>query len=123
MAISDEDVLHVARLARLTLSDAEVTRAAEQLSAILGHVDALRELELSGVPPTAHALQMENVTRPDKPRPSWPRDEVLAGARRAGRDVPGATDGRGAGMIDTLGPATAERCVELLDARESRAVS
>ena len=80
MAISDEDVLHVARLARLTLSDDEVKRTAEQLSAILGHVDALRELDLTGVPPTAHALQMENVTRPDKPRPSWPRDEVLAGA-------------------------------------------
>ena len=80
MAISDEDVLHVARLARLTLSGDEVARTAEQLSAILGHVDALRELDLTGVPPTAHALQMENVTRPDEPRPSWPRDEVLAGA-------------------------------------------
>ena len=80
MAISDEDVLHVARLARLTLSDDEVKRTAEQLSAILGHVDALRELDLTGVPPTAHALQMENVTRLDEPRPSWPRDAVLAGA-------------------------------------------
>ena len=80
MAISDEDVLHVARLARLTLSDDEVKRTAEQLSAILGHVGALRELDLTAVPPTAHALQMENVTRLDEPRPSWPRDAVLAGA-------------------------------------------
>jgi aspartyl-tRNA(Asn)/glutamyl-tRNA(Gln) amidotransferase subunit C len=86
MAISDDDVLHVARLARLTLTDDEVARAAEQLSAILGHVDALRELDLTGVPPTAHALQMENVMRPDRSRPSWPRDEVLA-------DAPAVQDG------------------------------
>ena len=86
MAISDDDVLHVARLARLTLSDDEVKRTAEQLSAILGHVDELRELDLTGVPPSALALQMENVTRPVEPRPSWPRDEVLA-------DAPAVQDG------------------------------
>ena len=57
MAISDDDVLHVARLARLTLSDDEVKRTAEQLSAILGHVDALRELDLTGVPPTGGAQE------------------------------------------------------------------
>ena len=80
MAISSDDVLHVAALANLTLSDEEVARMSEQLSAILGHVEALSALDLAGVPPTAHALDIENVTRPDLPRPSWPRDEVLANA-------------------------------------------
>ena len=80
MAITDEDVLHVARLARLTLSGDEVAKAVEQLSGILAHVDALREVDLEGVPATAHAVPIENVTRPDVPRPSWPLDEVLGGA-------------------------------------------
>ena len=80
MAISSQDVLHVARLANLSLSDDEVERMSEQLSGILGHVEALAALDLSGQPPTAHVLEIENVSRPDVPRPSWPRDEVLAGA-------------------------------------------
>ena len=69
MAISDEDVLHVARLARLSLSGDEVARTAEQLSAILGHVDALRELDLTGVPPTA-VLYGCAVVRAGRPRRS-----------------------------------------------------
>jgi aspartyl-tRNA(Asn)/glutamyl-tRNA(Gln) amidotransferase subunit C len=80
MAITEDDVLHVARLARLTLSGDEVAKTVEQLSGILEHVDALREVDLEGVPATAHALSIENVTREDTPRPSWPRDEVLDGA-------------------------------------------
>jgi aspartyl-tRNA(Asn)/glutamyl-tRNA(Gln) amidotransferase subunit C len=80
MAISSDDVLHVARLANLSLSEDEVTRMSEQLSGILGHVEALAGLDLAGVPPTAHALDLENVTRPDLPRPSWPQAEVLDGA-------------------------------------------
>ena len=52
----------------------------EQLSSILGHVEALQELDLTDVPVTAHALAIENVTRPDTPRPSWPREEVLSNA-------------------------------------------
>jgi aspartyl-tRNA(Asn)/glutamyl-tRNA(Gln) amidotransferase subunit C len=76
MAISSDDVLHVARLANLSLSDAEVERMSEQLSGILGHVEALASLDLTDVPPTAHALDIENVTRPDRPRPSWPREQV-----------------------------------------------
>jgi aspartyl-tRNA(Asn)/glutamyl-tRNA(Gln) amidotransferase subunit C len=80
MAISSDDVLHVARLANLSLSDEEVARISEQLSGILGHVEALSSLDLSDVPPTAHALDVENVTREDRPRPSWPRDEVLSNA-------------------------------------------
>jgi aspartyl-tRNA(Asn)/glutamyl-tRNA(Gln) amidotransferase subunit C len=80
MAISADDVLHVARLANLSLSDEEVGRISEQLSGILGHVEALSSLDLSDVPPTAHALDVENVTRDDRSRPSWPRDEVLSNA-------------------------------------------
>jgi aspartyl-tRNA(Asn)/glutamyl-tRNA(Gln) amidotransferase subunit C len=80
MAISSDDVLHVARLANLSLDDDEVSRMSEQLSGILDHVQALAGLELDQVPPTAHALDLENVTRPDRPRPSWPLDEVLSNA-------------------------------------------
>ena len=80
MAITEDDVRHVARLARLNLSGDEAVRMVEQLSDILGHVEALRELDLTDVPATAHALALENVTRADDPRPSWPRDEVLEGA-------------------------------------------
>ena len=83
MSISSEDVLHVARLANLSLSDDEVARMSEQLSGILGHVEALAGLDLEQVEPTAHALDLENVTRPDRSRPSWPLDEVLAGAPAA----------------------------------------
>jgi aspartyl-tRNA(Asn)/glutamyl-tRNA(Gln) amidotransferase subunit C len=83
VAISSDDVLHVAALANLSLTGEEVERMSEQLSAILGHVEALSALDLEGVPPTAHALDVQNVTRPDAPRPSWPRDEVLSGAPAA----------------------------------------
>ena len=57
-----------------------------QLSSILGHVEALSDLDLSAVEPTAHALDLTNVTRPDEPRPSWPLDEVL-------RNAPAPQDG------------------------------
>src|SRR5512133_956668 len=71
MAISSQDVLHVARLANLSLSDEEVARMSEQLSGILDHVEALSRLDLDGVAPTAHVLEVENVTRADVSRPSW----------------------------------------------------
>jgi aspartyl-tRNA(Asn)/glutamyl-tRNA(Gln) amidotransferase subunit C len=80
MAISDADVLHVARLARLRLDQDEVGRMREQLSTILGHVQELSTLDLSGVEPTAHALDVANTVRPDRSRPSWPREDVLRGA-------------------------------------------
>jgi len=75
--IEREQVLHVARLARLRLSDAEVEKMAGELSGILEHVDRIGELELDDVPLTAHVVALENVLRPDEPRPSWPRDAVL----------------------------------------------
>ena len=70
-------MLHVARLARLKLTDEELERMAGELSGILEHVDRISELDLEGVEPTSHVIALENVLRPDKPRPSWSRDEVL----------------------------------------------
>ena len=75
--IEKEQVLHVAKLARLKLSDDEVERMAKELSGILEHVEKISELDLEGVEPTSHVIQLENVLRPDRSRPSWSRDEVL----------------------------------------------
>jgi aspartyl-tRNA(Asn)/glutamyl-tRNA(Gln) amidotransferase subunit C len=75
--IDREQVLHVAKLARLRLSDEEVERMASELSGILEHVERISELDLDGVDPTSHVIALENVFRPDEPRPSWSRDEVL----------------------------------------------
>jgi aspartyl-tRNA(Asn)/glutamyl-tRNA(Gln) amidotransferase subunit C len=80
MAITRDDVLHVARLARLELTDAEVERFQEQLSAILDAVSKVQELELADVPPTSHPLDVVNVWREDVPRPSLPVEEALANA-------------------------------------------
>jgi aspartyl-tRNA(Asn)/glutamyl-tRNA(Gln) amidotransferase subunit C len=76
--IDREQVLHVAKLARLRLDDEEVERMSGELSKILEHVERISELELEGVEPTSHVVALENVLRPDEPRPSRPRDEVLA---------------------------------------------
>jgi aspartyl-tRNA(Asn)/glutamyl-tRNA(Gln) amidotransferase subunit C len=75
--IDREQVLHVARLARLELSDAEVEKMASELSGILDHVERIGELDLSDTEPTSHVVELENVLRPDEPRPSWPRERVL----------------------------------------------
>jgi aspartyl-tRNA(Asn)/glutamyl-tRNA(Gln) amidotransferase subunit C len=78
--IDRDQVLHVARLARLELSDAEVDRMAAELSGILEHVDRISELDLEGVEPTSHVVELENVLRADEPRPSLNRDAALANA-------------------------------------------
>lgn len=75
--IDRDQVLHVARLARLRLSDEEVERMTGELSGILEHVDRIAELDLDDVEPTSHVVELENVLRPDVPRPSWPKDVVL----------------------------------------------
>jgi aspartyl-tRNA(Asn)/glutamyl-tRNA(Gln) amidotransferase subunit C len=75
--IDREQVLHVARLARLELSDEEVEKMSHELSGILEHVDKIGELDLEGTEPTSHVVQLENVVRPDEPRPSLPRDRAL----------------------------------------------
>jgi aspartyl-tRNA(Asn)/glutamyl-tRNA(Gln) amidotransferase subunit C len=77
LMIDREQVLHVARLARLQLSDAAVERMSSELSGILEHVEHINELDLDGVEPTSHVIALENVLRPDEPRPSWSRDEML----------------------------------------------
>jgi aspartyl-tRNA(Asn)/glutamyl-tRNA(Gln) amidotransferase subunit C len=75
--IDRDQVLHVARLARLELTDDELDRMAGELSTILDHVEQMNELDLDGVEPTSHVVALENVLRPDEPRPSWPREAVL----------------------------------------------
>ena len=78
--IDREQVLHVARLARLRLNPDEVERMSSELSGILEHVDRISELDLDGVDPTSHVVALENVLRPDEPRPSWPRERMLDSA-------------------------------------------
>ena len=78
--IDREQVLHVARLARLRLSDDEVERMAVELSSILEHVERIEELDLEGVVATTHVIDVGNALRADEPRPSLPRDVVLAAA-------------------------------------------
>ena len=78
--IDREQVLHVARLARLALSDEEIERMSGELPAILEHVARMNELDLEGVEPTSHVVALVNVLRPDEPRPSWDRERVLEGA-------------------------------------------
>ena len=80
MAISRDEVLHVARLARLALTDEEVERLGAQLNAILEAVGKVSELDLEGVEPTAHPLDVVNVWAEDEPRPSLPVEEALANA-------------------------------------------
>ena len=80
MQISREEVLHVARLARLALTEEEVERFRDQLSAILEAVGKVSELDLEGVPPTSHPLDLVNVLAKDEPHPSLTAEEALANA-------------------------------------------
>ena len=80
MAISRDEVVHVARLARLALTEEELDRFAGQLDAILEAVGKVSELDLNGVEPTLHPLELSNVWAEDEPRPSLPVDEALANA-------------------------------------------
>ena len=75
--IDRDQVLHVARLARLRLDDEEVERMAGELSVIIEHVERINELDLDEVEPTSHVVGLENVLRPDEPRPSLPRERAL----------------------------------------------
>ena len=78
--ISPEDVRHVARLARLALTDEELERMREQLDAILAYIDKLRELDVEGVEPTSHAVPLVNVMRDDDIRPVLAHEAALANA-------------------------------------------
>ncbi|MEX0786964.1 MAG: Asp-tRNA(Asn)/Glu-tRNA(Gln) amidotransferase subunit GatC [Dehalococcoidia bacterium] len=80
MSLTRDEVLHIAQLARLGLTDEDVEKFQAQLSEILGHFDTLRELDTEDVPPTSHPLPLESVMRADEVAPSLPVDEVLANA-------------------------------------------
>jgi aspartyl-tRNA(Asn)/glutamyl-tRNA(Gln) amidotransferase subunit C len=73
-------VLHVARLARLELSDEEVERMSAELSKVLDHIEKIRELDLDGVPPTSHVVEVTGALREDEPEPCLPHEVALASA-------------------------------------------
>ena len=83
--LSLAEVEHVALLSRLRLTDEEKTRLTEDLNVILEHFEVLQQLDTEGIPPTAHAMLLQNVLRDDRSRPSLPREEFL-------RDAPEARD-------------------------------
>ena len=82
MALTNDEVRHIATLARVELNDAEVERYREQLSSILAHFETLNAIDTSDVPPTAQTLDLVNVEREDDPRASAPLDGVLRNAPR-----------------------------------------
>jgi aspartyl-tRNA(Asn)/glutamyl-tRNA(Gln) amidotransferase subunit C len=82
MRLSREDVEHVATLARLGLSDTEITRLQDQLSSILEHIAVIDRLDTDAIPPTAQVTAMTNVMRPDIVTGSLPREAVLENAPR-----------------------------------------
>jgi aspartyl-tRNA(Asn)/glutamyl-tRNA(Gln) amidotransferase subunit C len=80
MAAPEIDIKYVAHLARLHLTADEEKKLGAQLGGILGYIEKLKELDVTGVEPTAHAVPMVNVTRADEIRPSLPQDEALRNA-------------------------------------------
>ena len=82
MKLSREEVLHIALLARLGLSEAEVDRASEQLSNILENFEVLQQIDTSGIPPTTQSITLQSVVRDDEVAPSLPLEDVLANAPR-----------------------------------------
>jgi aspartyl-tRNA(Asn)/glutamyl-tRNA(Gln) amidotransferase subunit C len=78
--ITMQEVEQVARLARLTLSDAEKERMRRELDGILSYIDKLRAVDTESVPPTSHAVPMTNVMREDEPVPPLPQEDMLANA-------------------------------------------
>lgn len=87
MGIDRAAVDHIARLARLDLSDAERSRMQTELAQILGHAERIQSLDLDDVEPTSHSIPLSNVTRPDEVRPSLTQQEAL-------QNAPEAEDGR-----------------------------
>jgi aspartyl-tRNA(Asn)/glutamyl-tRNA(Gln) amidotransferase subunit C len=78
--ITNDEVLHVARLARLALSEEEIGPMARELSAVLDHIARIGELDLDDVPPTSHVVEVSGALREDEPRPCLPREVALAQA-------------------------------------------
>ena len=82
MKLSREEVLHIARLARVGLTKEDVDRLREQLSNILENFEILKQVDTTDVPPTAQSIPLQNVTKGDQTKPSLPQDETLANAPR-----------------------------------------
>jgi aspartyl-tRNA(Asn)/glutamyl-tRNA(Gln) amidotransferase subunit C len=78
--IARDEVLHVAQLARLALSEEEIEPMARELSAVLDHIAKIGELDLDDVAPTSHVVEIAGALRPDEPRPSFPSEVALAQA-------------------------------------------
>lgn len=99
--LTTEEVLHVARLARLALGAEEVETLRLQLSSVLNHIDMLNAVDTSAVPPTAQVFDLTDVLRPDQPRPSFPPEAMLANA-------PATSDGlfKVPAVLEAAGDAT-----------------
>lgn len=82
-AISRDDVAHLARLARIAMTDAELDRLAGELDVILGAVARVQQVAAADIPPTSHALPLTNILRTDEPVPSLGSDAALAAAPAA----------------------------------------
>jgi len=100
VALTPDEVRHVARLARLALTDEEAAALAPQLSAILGYAEQVGEVAADDVEPTTHPFALTDVSRADVRRPSLPRADILAGAPRVEQDrfsVPRIVESDGSG--------------------------
>ena len=100
MSLSRDQVLHVARLARLELTEAEIERFGTELSKVLDHIETIGELgDMEDVEPTSHVVAVENALRADEPQPSLPQEVALAAApdvAQGGFRVPSPGAGGGA---------------------------
>ena len=86
MKVSREEVLHIARLARIALDESEITRLSEQLSNLLENFEVLQQVNTDDVPPTAQSVALESVMREDEVTPSFPPKDILANAPRRDED-------------------------------------
>ena len=87
MKLTSEEVSHIARLARLGLSEGEIDKMREQLSNILENFEILQQVDTTDVPPTAQSVALRNVTRDDEVAPSLPPEDILANAPRRENDL------------------------------------
>ena len=86
MKVSREEVLHIARLARIALTEAEITRLSQQLSNLLENFEILQQVNTDDVPPTAQSVALQSVMRDDEVTPSFPSEDILANAPRRDED-------------------------------------
>ena len=82
MKLTREEVLHIARLARVALTEEEITRMSEQLSKLLDHFEVLQKVDTTNIPPTAQSVNLESIMRGEDVKPSLKPDDVLANAPR-----------------------------------------